>query len=201
MKIDVHPSVAMVQKWMAELPAKSGKSLDQWAAAIRKAKIAKIADARAWLKEQGIGGNTASFIAQYTLDRATWDGDPESYLKAAGEFVAGMYAGPKESLKPILLKLVSEARKFGKDVLVCPCKTMVPLYRNRVFAEIKPTTRTRIDLSLALDKEMPESGVLKRNEQRLKKGDRLTHIIALVSEKDVNAEVLKWLRAAYERDG
>ena len=27
---DVHPGVAMVQKFVAELPGKTGKTLDQW---------------------------------------------------------------------------------------------------------------------------------------------------------------------------
>ena len=30
-----HPGVAMVQKWIAELPAKTGRSLDAWVALIQ----------------------------------------------------------------------------------------------------------------------------------------------------------------------
>jgi hypothetical protein len=29
-KFDVHPGVAMIQKWVAELPAKTGRSIEQW---------------------------------------------------------------------------------------------------------------------------------------------------------------------------
>ncbi|HEY6265512.1 MAG TPA: hypothetical protein VIW93_11965 [Candidatus Acidoferrum sp.] len=32
----------------------------------------------------------------------------------------------------------------------CPGKTMMPLYHQHVFAQIKPTTNTRIDLGFAL---------------------------------------------------
>ncbi|HYH66058.1 MAG TPA: hypothetical protein VD866_15295 [Urbifossiella sp.] len=38
------------------------------------------------------------------------------------------------------------------------------------------------------------------NEPRVKKGDRLTHLVALASAKDVTAEVKRWLKAAYRRD-
>jgi hypothetical protein len=31
----VHPGVAMVQKWIADLPAKTGRDLDSWMAFIR----------------------------------------------------------------------------------------------------------------------------------------------------------------------
>src|SRR5207253_742846 len=32
----VHPGVAMVQKWIADLPAKTGRTLEEWIALIRK---------------------------------------------------------------------------------------------------------------------------------------------------------------------
>ena len=32
---DVHPSLSMIQKWEAELPEKTGRSLDQWAEHVR----------------------------------------------------------------------------------------------------------------------------------------------------------------------
>ena len=75
----------------------------------------------------------------------------------AEEFVENMYSGGKESLRPIYNELLALGRSLGTDVKVCPCKTMVPLYRKHVFAQIKPTTRTRIDLGLALkDTKVPK---------------------------------------------
>ena len=37
-RYDVHPGVAMVQKWEAELPAKTGRSLAEWAELVRKSR-------------------------------------------------------------------------------------------------------------------------------------------------------------------
>jgi predicted GTPase len=87
---------------------------------------------------------------------------------------------------------------MGSDVKVCPCQTIVPLYRNHVFAQIKPTTRTRIDLGLALkDTKVPKRLI---DTGGLAKKDRITHRIEITSLKDIDAEVKKWLKTAYEMD-
>jgi hypothetical protein len=61
---------------------------------------------------------------------------------------------------------------------------MVPLYRNHVFAQIKPTTNTRIDLGLALAK-YPESKLPKRliDTGGKAKKDRITRRIEIENEK------------------
>src|SRR5213075_2968482 len=80
-----------------------------------------------------------------------WEnGDPKEYLKAAALYVGAMYGGKKAHLKPVHDRLLEIGRALGNDVKVCPCKTRVPLYRTHVFAEVKPTTLTRIDFGLAL---------------------------------------------------
>ena len=194
---DVHPGVAMVQKFVAELPEKTGKTLEEWGELVDAQGFDTAAEKRDFLKKtHGFGTNAAAWIVEYTDDNPTWDADPESYLACAAEFVDDMYAG-KEHLRPVFERLLEIGRALGEDVKVCPCKTMVPLYRGRVFAEIKPSTKTRIDLSLALTLDVPEQGKLKRNEQRIKKGDRLTHLISLEKFGDVTPEVKRWLKAAY----
>jgi hypothetical protein len=126
------------------------------------------------------------------------DGNPETYLRQAEEFVEKMYSGLKEALRPIFEELLALGRSLGKDVKVCPCQTMVPLYCKHVFAQIKPTTRTRIDLGLALkDSKVPKRVI---DTGGLAKKDRITHRIEITSVKDIDAEVKKWLKVAYEMD-
>jgi len=123
---------------------------------------------------------------------------PETYLKQAEEYVEEMYSGSKEPLRPIFQELLALGRSLGDDVRVSPCKTIVPLYRRHVFAQIKPTTRTRIDLGLALkDTKVPKRLI---DTGGLAKKDRITHRIEITSLKDIDAEVKKWLKAAYEMD-
>ena len=56
----VHPGVTMVQKWMAELKQKTGRTLEEWLKLIRKEGPPTEKERREWLKtEHGLGTNTA----------------------------------------------------------------------------------------------------------------------------------------------
>jgi hypothetical protein len=198
-KYDVHPGVEMMQKWAAELPEKTGRTLEQWAELAKNLKIEVRKDRIAHLKEKfGLGTNSAMHIVDYASGSDTWDGDPASYLKQAAIYVEEMYSGGKEELRPIFDKVLIVVRKLGKDVKVCPCKTIVPFYRNRVFAQVKPATKTRLELGLVL-KDVPFDGLLKKNPRANEK-DRIQHIIPLVTTADLTEEVLGWLKKAYDQD-
>ena len=194
----VHPGVAMVQKAIEDLPAKTGKSLDEWVKFIKKSGPKTEKERREWLKtEHGLGTNYAGWLAARAEGKGE-DGDPETYLRTAEAYVEKMFAGPKESLRPIYDAVLKLGLSVGKDVKACPCQTIVPLYRNHVFAQIKPTTQTRIDLGLAL-KDLKATGRLIDTGGFAKK-DRITHRIPILSVADIDDEVKRWLRRAYELD-
>ncbi len=109
-----------------------------------------------------------------------------------------MFAGPRAGLRPIYEQLLKLGMKLGKDVTATPCKTFVPLRRRYVFAQIKPSTNTRIDLGLALGKTKTPKRLL--DTGGLAKGDRITHRIPLTSLSEIDAEVKRWLKAAYHLD-
>jgi hypothetical protein len=197
---DVHPSVAMVQKWLAELKEKTGRSMGDWIALVEKEGPKDEKSRREWLKSKhNLGTNKASWIAERAEGKG-WGETPEAYLKAAVGYVEGQYAGPKEKLRPIYDELLKAAKSLGDDVKACPCATIVPLYRNHVFAQIKPTTNTRIDLGFALTHykgKLPNRLV---NTGGLAKKDRITHRIEITDVKQIDAETKKWLKTAYELD-
>ncbi|HEX3092935.1 MAG TPA: DUF5655 domain-containing protein [Candidatus Angelobacter sp.] len=195
---DVHPSLGMYQSSLTALKQKTGRSLAEWVKFVNKEGPATEKERRAWLKEKyGMGMNYAGWIAEQSLGKGD-DGTPETYLKHAEEYVEKMYSGAKETLRPIFDALLVLGRSMGADVKVCPCQTIVPLYRKHVFAQIKPTTRTRIDLGLALkDTKVPKRLI---DTGGFAKKDRITHRIEITSLKDIDAEVKKWLKIAYEMD-
>jgi hypothetical protein len=188
----------MYQSSLTALKQKTGRTLEEWIKLVQKEGPTTEKDRRAWLKaEHGFGMNYAGWIAEHSVGKGD-DGNPETYLKQAAEFVKSMYSGAKEPLRPIYDELLKLGRSLGNDVKVCPCKTMVPLYRKHVFAQIKPTTRTRIDLGLALkDTKVPKRLI---DTGGLAKKDRITQRIEITSVKDIDAEVKKWLKIAYEMD-
>lgn len=196
----VHPGVAMVHDWIAKLPEKTGRTLEQWIALVKRDGPPTEKERRDWLKkEHGLGTNGAWWIAERAEGKGLEDGDPKAYLKAAAEYVEAMYAGPKAGLRPLHDRLIGLALGLGGDIKICPCKTIVPVYRNHVIAQVKPTTRTRIDFGFALQ-DTPASGRLIDTGGRAK-GDRITHRIPITTLADIDAEVEHWLHAAYEMDG
>ena len=195
----VHPSVLMVQRWVATLPEKTGKSLEQWIALVKKSGPHTERERREWLKtKHNLGTNGATWIAERAEGKGQEDCDPAAYLAAAEKYVAEMFSGSKSALRPLYASLLQLGLKQGKDVKACPCRTMVPLYRNHVFAQIKPITRTRIDFGFALQ-ETKASGRLIDTGGYAKK-DRITHRIPISSIADIDDEVKRWLKAAYDMD-
>lgn len=197
----VHPGVAMLQKWVAELKPKTGCSLDEWIKHIRVMGPKDEKLCREWLKEKHkLGTNTAWWLAEkaFAAPGALSDDSPEAYLAACPAYVENMYAGPKAALRPVHDAIVKLAQQLGDDVKICPCKTIVPLYRRHVFAEIKPATNKRIDLGFALEDE-PFTSRLLDTGGRAKK-NRITHRVALTSPDEIDLQVKRWLKQAYERD-
>jgi hypothetical protein len=190
----------MVQDWIATLKTKTGRSLDEWLRLVKEEGPPTEKERRDWLKSKhGLGTNAAWWIAERAEGKGGDEDDPESYLRAAAGYVEAMFAEGKAGLRPLFDRLVQLGRKLGPDVKVCPCKTIVPLYRNHVFAQIKPSTRTRIDFGLSL-REAKAGGRL-IDTGGLAKGDRITHRVAITKLDDIDAEVERWLRTAYEQDG
>ncbi len=195
----VHPGVAMMQEWVANLPAKTGRSLDQWVALVKQQGPAGEKARREWLKkEHKLGTNSAWWIAERAEGKGGDEDSPEAYLAAAERYVEEMFTGPKAALRPLYDRLLELGLKQGKDVKACPCKTIVPLYRNHVFAQIKPATNSRIDLGLALGNTKTPKRLI--NTGGYEKKDRITHRIPITSATDIDDEVKRWLKRAYEMD-
>lgn len=195
----VHPGVAMVQKWIETLPEKTGRSLDEWMVFIKNNGPADEKTCRAWLKDKfKLGTNTAWWLAERAQGKGWEEDSPEAYLQQAEVYVETMFAGAKSGLRPIYDALLKLGLSIGKDVKACPGKTIVPLYRNHVFAQLKPTTRTRIDLGLALgDMAVPNRLI---DTGGFAKKDRITHRIPISSLDEIDDDVRRWLKVAYDLD-
>lgn len=195
----VHPGVLMTQKWVAELKQKTGRSLEEWIKHIKKAGPKDEKARREWLKkEYDLGTNTSWWLAERAEGKGTETDNPDLYLKEAERYVEEMFSGGKAGLRPIYDALLKLGLKTGKEAKACPCQTIVPLYRNHVFAQIKPTTRTRIDMGFALGEMKPTGRLI--DTGGFAKKNRITHSIPITSLKDIDDEVKRWLKVAYDRD-
>jgi hypothetical protein len=186
----VHPGFAMEETSMARLKERTGKTLAQWIKIVRQDGPPTEKDRRQWLKsEHGFTTNYAGWVAERTEGRgAASDYDPDAYVEEMFK--------KKPDIKPVYDALLRICLKLGKDVKACPCQTIVPLYRTHVFAQIKPSTKSRIDLGLALkDRKCPARLI---DTGGFAKKDRITHRIEIAGLDDIDDFVKKWIRTAYE---
>ncbi len=189
----LHPGFKMEESSMANLKERTGRSVEEWVRVVKKSGPATEKERIAWLKDaHGITTNYALWIAK----RVDGGGSAAAYDPDA--MVEEMFAGKKAVLRPIYDRMLALAFGLGKDVRVSPCKTIVPFYRKHVFAQMKPTTATRVDVGFAL-KDMKPSGEL-ISTGGFEKGDRITHRIPVASLNEIDTEVRKWLKHAYEMD-
>ncbi|HJZ90502.1 MAG TPA: DUF5655 domain-containing protein [Gemmataceae bacterium] len=196
----VHPGVAMVMKWVAELKEKTGRTLEEWCALIQKEGPKEIAARREWLKTKfKLGTNTVWWLAERADGQPTWDESPEAYLAIAPTYVDEMFGGSKAALRPLGDALMLLGHEVAADIKFCPCKTIIPFYRDHVIAQINPATRTRIDFGFSLGLDVPFTARLK-DTGGIKKKDRITHKVEITKMEDIDKDVKKWLRAAYDRD-
>lgn len=198
---DVHPSIQMMVDWIATLKDKTGRDLPAWLAHIKKAGPKTEEGRRDWLKaEHKLGTNTASWLAERSVGKGEEE-TPEGYRKVAPKYVDAMYE-KKSDLRPLHDAMVAAGREL-RGVKICPCQTIVPMFREHVIAQIKPSTKTRIDFGLALGKMVKEG---KSMPPRLidtggfEKKDRITHRIEVKSLADIDADLKKWLRTAWQLD-
>ncbi len=197
----VHPGVLMTQNWVATLKEKTGRSLEEWIALVKEEGPATEKERGDWLKSKHkLGTNGAWWIAERAEGKGEEADNPERYLEAAEKYVEEMYSGPKAALRALYDELLKLGFSLGKDVKACPCKTMVPLYRNHVFAQIKPTTQTRMDLGLALKGAKGKLPKRLIDTGGLAKKDRITHRIPIATPDEIDGEVKRWIKTAYDLD-
>ena len=176
-----------LQTMIANMPEKTGKSLEEWKKLLRSKSFGKFSEAVKFLKEQyGVTHGFANTIVTLSKDENT----------APDELVNSQYKG-KEELFPIYEKLIALAGEFGADVVVTPKKATVSIIRKRQFALIKPAIKTRIDLGLKLvGKELTD-----RLENSGPFGSRCTHRVRISNAEEVDQELKNWLLEAYEKAG
>lgn len=174
----------MLETMKANLPEKTGKTLEQWVAIVKASGLEKHGEQVKRLKDQGVGHGYANLICHEAKG---------GFDTPADDLVEAQYKG-KEALRPICDALMAFGAKLGKDVNVSPKKTSVTLRRSKNFAVITPATKTRIDLGINL-KGTPGTDRLLEE----KPGSMCTHKVQLESLADVDAELKAWLTDAYNR--
>jgi hypothetical protein len=190
-KYSPHPGLMSEAADKEKLRAATGKTFDEWVALARRKGPKTQRECRGWLqKEHGHKMREAWWIAT----TAVADDDQPNY-SSPESLVDALYSGAKAALRPVHEKVIDAALSCGSDVIATSCKTMVPLYRKHVFAELRPVAGA-VECRLSLG-DAAAKGRLAAVSGR-EPGARLSHLVLLESESDVDAEFKGWLAGAYE---
>lgn len=167
--------------------ASSGRSMDEWVALTASSGLDKHGQIVAWLKsEYGIGHGNANLVA-LTFLRGSDAPEGDALVDA-------IYSGPKAGLRPFHDRVIETARGFGPDVQLAPKQTYVSLRRAKQFGMVGPASGGRLEVGFNLKGEAPAG--------RLEPATGMcTHRVRLSDPSEFDAEVVGWLREAYDRAG
>ncbi len=175
---------------VANLAKNTGKSLDVWHALLNKQGFSadsKHGEIMKFLKgDAGVSHGYANLIA--LRFRAPQVAEDDALVQA-------QYAGEKVALLPIYNSLIAKIGKFGKDVVIAPKKSYVSLRRSKQFGLIQPSTKTRIDAGINLAAINAKG----RLEPSGSFNAMVSHRVRIEAIGEVDAELLAWLRAAYDK--
>lgn len=166
---------------------KTGKTLEEWKQLLANQTFNKHGEYMTFLKkEHNVTHGFANFITLKfrEADAASFDTDT---------LIQNQYAG-KEALKTIFDALNKKILEFGPDVNVSSKKAAVSYKVKRQFALIKPSTKKRIDIGLKFN-DKPHS---QRLETSGPFGTMCTHRVQITHLDQLDAELLTWLKAAYQ---
>ncbi|MCQ3935917.1 MAG: DUF4287 domain-containing protein [Chloroflexi bacterium] len=182
-----------VQTQLENIQKKTGMSLAQLTAFIKKSGLSKHGEMREMLKQKlGLGHGDANTLTHYVLKS---DGARAAEGKPLDAVLDEIYSGAKAGFRPIHEKLMKEIQKFG-EFEIAPKKGYVSLRRKKQFVMIGPKTNTRFEVGI-------NARDLKKSPRLLEqpKGSMCNYIVALANEKDVDAELVAWIKHAYEGAG
>ena len=176
------------QAYLDNIRAKTGKSADELAAAVRQKGLAKPAEIVAWLKtDLGLGHGHA--MAVVALMRSQ-----DQPARSAEDRVDSYFSGAKARWRALYDALFAKAQGFGPDVALSPGATYLSLTRDgRKFAIVQASGE-RIDVGIKLKGE-PASG---RFEAAGAWNAMVTHRVRVTDPEQLDDELSDWLKRAYE---
>jgi predicted transport protein len=179
-----------VSTMLENLKAKTGNKLEEWKVIISKAGLSKHGEIVKFLKETH--NVTHGYASEIALKAIGSDADSAT---DTDELIVSQYKG-KEQLKPIYDKLIAEIEKFDGDFEIAPKKTYVSLKRKKQFIILNPASKTRFEIGFNL------KGVAPQGKLEAEKPNGIcSHKINITDIKEVDKEVIDWIRKAYENAG
>ena len=179
------------QTMIENLYKNTGKTLEQWIDTVKKENFVKHGEVMKFLKEQhSLTHGFANLIALKAK------GSDAGSVENQDELITKQYQG-KEHLKPLYHRLIGEIQKFGKELEIAPKNAYVSLRRKKQFSILQPISKTRFEIGINLKGQEPKGKLEAMNSSN----SMCSHKINLSDIKDIDGEVIEWIKTAYNNAG
>ena len=182
-----------VSTQLTNIEMRTGKSISELTQIVKDSGLSKHGELVNMLKSDlGMGhgdANTLVHVARKSAGASAAEG------LSMSQVLDGLYTGKKAELRPIHDKLMLAIGKFG-DFEEAPKKTYVSYRRKKQFAMIGPATNTRVEVGLNVKDLEAADRLLEQPAGRM-----CNYIVKLTDANEVNAELIAWIKSAYESAG
>ena len=178
-----------LQAYLDNLKAKTGKTPADFQTLAEKKGLSKRGELMAWLKaDYGLGHGHANLIAGMIVHAEDHDPTP-------AESTAAIFGGTKAHWRDAYDDLMAQVGEFGAGVRASPTRSYISLLRRgKKFGIVQPTSE-RLDIGIKLKGVEPKGRLGEAGAWN----SMVTHRVRISDPRQVDAQVLDWLRQAFER--
>lgn len=176
------------QSYLDNIKAKTGLSADDFVKLAKKKGLTKASEVVAWLKaDYGLG---------YGHSGAIWQliGHAGEVKASESDKIAKLFAGSKSAMRPPYDALEAKVKKFGTDVEIAPNLTYINLIRGTKKFGMVQVSGERLDIGIKLKGVEPTD----RFEAAGKWNAMMTHRVRISAAKQIDKDIVAWLKRAYE---
>jgi Domain of unknown function (DUF4287)/Domain of unknown function (DUF5655) len=177
------------QAYLDTVKAKTGKTPADFAKLASEKGLTKHGELIAWLKNDfKLGHGHANAIISVLLKS-------ESRATSADEKLEKLFSGKKAVWLEPAKALISRIQEFGSGIEALPNETYINmLVGKKKMAIVQPASLERLDIGIKLKGVTPEG----RLEASGSWNNMVTHRVRIADPKEIDAELLGWLKQAYE---
>lgn len=180
---------------LKNIQLRTGKSLEELGKIVSESGLSKHGEIRDMLiRELGMGYGDANTLVHY-LKQSGGERAAASQGASPQDVLNEIYSGAKAGLRPIHEALMAEINTFG-EFEIAPKKGYVSLRRRKQFAMIGPATNTRVEVGINIKNLTSAERLLEQPP-----GSMCNYKVKLTDAGEVDAELMGWIRQAFDRSG
>jgi hypothetical protein len=176
------------QAYLDTIKAKTGKTPEDFRVLAARKGLTQYGEIMTWLKsDYGLGHGHANVVAQLIMHHDEPKVTPD-------DKIAKLFAGNKEKWRKPYDALLAKLSKFGTEVTVASTATYISLLRDGKKFGIVQITAERMDIGIKLKGVKPTD----RLEAAGKWNAMVTHRVRISDPKQIDKDILAWLKQAYD---